>query len=156
MTRGQHATFMVGHQLWSEERGMLYAGVDNPIEERLELLKDWVRKTPLYKRQALEAALAQDPELQAVVQQSEQQGVDIFGLGDVQPPPEGIMGGEQTNVSAQPGSTPTAGGMIRGAPAPGGQVRGLPAPTAGGRTAGMAQAVTTGPQPTNPNPPVRP
>lgn len=142
MTRGQHSAFMQEHQLWSTERAMLYAGVDNPIEERLELLKDFVRSTPLYKRQALEAALADDPELQAVVQQSEQQGIDIFGLGDV-PENPGVMGGEQLNISGNSGVT--SSNMTRSAPPSGGQIRGLPAPTAGGRASGMPQSTPTGP-----------
>jgi hypothetical protein len=127
--RGMHAAFMNQHNLWSVERSMLYAGVDNPVEERIELTKDMVRNTPLYQQMVLEQALAADPDMKAKVDEAAMQGQDLLGLGLVP-------------TQQQPGQP---GGVNSGA-LPGGQVRGMPAPSAGGRPSGMPRQ-PTGPQP---------
>lgn len=128
--KGMHAAFMNQHQLWSTERAMVYSGVDNPIAERIELLKDTIRHTPLYQRMAMMAALQNDPEGQQMVEEAKAQGVDLLGLEDFSGQAEPAGGG---------GGAPPEG-------LPGGQVRGLPAPSAGGRVAG-APRQPTGPRP---------
>lgn len=123
--KGMHAAFMNQHQMWSQERAMNYSGVENPTAERLELLKDKIRNTPLYQQMAMKAALSDDPEAQQMVADAEAQGEDLLGLLE-----EGDAGG---------------GGGENGS-LPGGQIRGLPARAGGGREAGSARR-PTGPRP---------
>ena len=125
--RGMHAAFMKDKQLWGSERAMIFAGVDNPAEERIEMAADQLRMTPLYQRQMMEQAFAEDAVAQEMVEQDAAQGIDSLGLEDF-----------SDQVQPEGGAPPTA-------PA-GGQIRGLGAPASGGRPAGSARR-PTGPQP---------
>lgn len=124
ISRGMHAAFMKAHGLWSEDRSMEFAGVDNPEAERLERFKDRLRQTPLYNLIAIQRALEDEPELQSMVQQGQSMGLDLLG------------------ILQQLGS---AGGIYGGAPQP----RGGPSPMAGGRSAGAPRR-PTGPRGTAP------
>lgn len=127
-TKGMHAAFMNQHGMWSWERSAAYAGVDNPTAERLELLKDKIRNSPVYLETAMRAALQDDPEGQQIAAEFEAQGLSPFVEGEVVEP------------TGQEGS-PEEG-------LPGGQIRGA-TPRGGGRTAGAARR-PTGPRPPTP------
>jgi hypothetical protein len=124
ISRGMHAAFMRDKKLWSRDRAMEYAGVDDPWDEFKTITRDMLEESPLVQQITLTEALKQEPEIAARAAELEAQGVDIVGL---------LLG-------LQPGASP------RGAPVPGLGGRAAspaatpaasaPAPRRGGRPTG--------------------
>lgn len=129
ISQGMHASFMVAHRLWSRERGMRFATVDDPFEEYKQILREEFRDDPMVKEVLKQNALAEEPELMAALQQliaAGQANIDEMG---------GAIGG---------GGAPANEGVFGGAPQP----RGGGSPQAGGRPAGSPRR-PTGPRGTN-------
>lgn len=117
ISKGMHSAFMKSHKLWSRDRAMRFAGVDDPWEEFKLTLRDDLEESPLVKTQILQEALQADPELAQRAQALAAQGIDVGELLTGAPGVPGASGG---------------GGQYGGAPQP----RGGPAPQAGGRPTG--------------------
>lgn len=120
ISKGMHSAFMSSHKLWSRDRSMKFAGVDDTWEEYKDILRDDLENSPMVRQQILQEALQADPELAQRAAELQAQGVDI---------------GELLTGEPSAGGTPAAaggGGQYAGA----GQPRGMPAPSAGGRVKG--------------------
>ncbi len=107
--QGMHAAFMVGHKLWSKERGMRFSSVDDPFEEYLQITREEFRDDPRLKELLFNAAVSEDPTLSQEMQeliQAGQEGIDeaaaLSGGGgggggedrfEGEPPREGGFGG---------------------------------------------------------------
>jgi len=140
ISRGMHGAFMKGHKLWSWEHAAEFSGSEDPPMERLDILKDDIRNSPLYQEQALRAALGDDPALKEVVEMA-----DAAGMPLVQLLAQGRTGLQQ-QVQQQQGSpgqdqagTGGGGNTVYGG---GQQPRGGPAPMAGGRVKGSPRRPT--------------
>lgn len=130
ISKGMHSAFMKSHKLWSRDRAMRFAGVDDPWEEFKEVLRDGMEESPLIQGQILQEALKADPELAQRAAELEAQGVDIrallTGMGDL---PGAQDGAGVYGNAPQPrgGPAPRAGGKSKGAPRrPGGKRQGTP------------------------------
>lgn len=141
ISRGMHAAFMNAHELWSWDRSSSYGGVEDPLVERIEILKDRLRKSPLFQEQVLKPALAEDPTLGPVVQQAEQAGIPLATL--LEQGTAALQGAPSQQPTSSGGEPGGGAGTYEGAPQP----RGMPAPGAGGRAAGMPRR-PTGPRQT--------
>jgi hypothetical protein len=127
VSQGMHSAFMVGHKLWSKERGMRFSGVDDPFDEVKQILREEFRDDPMVKQILKENALAEEPELAAMLQQLIMRGQEEMANMD---------------ASANPENTGEEGSVYGGAEQP----RGGPAPMSGGREAGSPRR-PTGPRP---------
>lgn len=129
--RGTHGKFMHESGLWSEERSMLFSGIDDVEKERKQILKEKAMRNPMVEQYLVGAAIADEPPLAALYQ--ELTAADNPGSPPGTPPePDSQSSGNQTN---------------RGGEAVG---EGFPAPQRGGRPAGMPTAEPRGPNRVNP------
>lgn len=121
ISKGTHAAFMRDKALWTQERSMLFSGVEDTRKEEIGILRDMVKKHPIVQQYLAGKAIADEQPLAALYQQAleaEQGGA----------PPEEPQGG---------------GGGGGGAPV-------QRAPQRGGRPKGSSSAIPRGPNRTNP------
>lgn len=118
ISRGMHGAFMRDKKLWTRDRAMEYAGVDDPWDEYKGIMRDSLEESPLIQQIALMEALKQEPEIAARAQELEGQGIDIMSM---------LMGG-----AMQGGAVPGAPSGL-GMPQPAGSA---PAPARGGKPTG--------------------
>lgn len=122
VSRGMHAAFMRDKQLWSRDRAMEFADVDDPFQEYQDIMRDKVEDSPFVQQQMMMNALMQNPEFKQRAAELEQQGVDVAGL---------LMGGTGQMGAGGPAGTPPPGGA-----APKGNPGRAPAPRRGGKPTG--------------------
>jgi len=108
--QGMHAAFMVGHKLWSKERAMRFADVDDPFAEYIQITREEFRDDPRVKEAGFQAALAEEPELAAEVQAIIQQGEE--GMDEIQD----ATGGGEDGGTFGGGEQPARRGRPAGAP----------------------------------------
>ncbi len=123
ISRGMHAAFMRAHKLWSRDRAMEYADVDDPFDEYKMIMRDTVEESPLLQNVMLQEALQQEPEIMQRAQQLQNQGVDVMGM---------LGMAQGASPDGNPSPAPQAGGGGGGAPPAGG----APAPKRGGKPSG--------------------
>lgn len=127
ISRGMHAAFMRSHQLWTRERAMEYADVDDPFQEYQGIMRNKLEESPLIQQITLQEALKQSPEFQARSQELQAQGVDTNALL------MGEMGGQPAGAVQKGASNISPGPAGAGAPKPAGSA---PAPKRGGTPTG--------------------
>lgn len=132
ISKGGHAAFMRDKGLWSEERAMLYSGVDDVPRERKNILKDMARKHPIVQQYLAMIATSEEPPLAALMQETINPDT-VQGPAYPGPTPfpgVGDMGPELQEEEAEPVDTG-------------------PAPRRGGRSAGTPSVGKRGPNQTN-------
>ncbi len=134
VSKGTHAAFMRDKGIWTEERAMLYSGVDDVAQERKGIMKDRARKHPVVEQYLAMQAVAEEPPLAAILQKA---------LGEE----EGGILEDTVQGPAEDGPTPFPGVGDSGP-----SLQNSPAPTRGGRPKGSASAIPRGPGRTNPSP----
>jgi hypothetical protein len=143
ISRGMHAAFMKGHKLWSWDHASEFSGSDDPPVERLEILKDDIRGSPLYQEQALRAALQDDPAMAQVVQAADAAGMPLVQL--MQQGRAGLqaqMAEAEDQAASGGGGRRSGGGKDRTVYKGGQQPRGGPSPQGGGREQGSPRRPT--------------
>lgn len=126
ISRGMHADYMRKAGLWTRDRAMEYADVEDPWEEYKGIMRDKLEESPLIQQITLQQALQAEPELAARAQSLAQQGVDVNAL----------LLGLQPGASPKGAPVPGFGGGAGGAGTavePGAPVQ---APRSGGKPAG--------------------
>lgn len=126
--RGQHSAFMTERGLWSEERSMLWSGVDDIQKEQKQIMKEKTMKNPMIQQYLAQQAIADEPPLAA-----------IYSQMTAQESP-GSPAGEPPEPTEEGGGNQVEGNSMR------------PAPARGGKPAGMPTAIARGPNGTNPAP----
>lgn len=122
ISKGMHAAFMRDKKLWTRDRAMEYAGVEDPWDEYKGIMRDTLEESPLVQQITLQQALQQEPELAARADALAQQGIDVNAL----------LLGMQPGATPQGAPVPGFGGAA-GTPQPAGSA---PAPARGGRPTG--------------------
>lgn len=138
ISRGMHAAFMRSHKLWSRERAMEYADVDDPFQEYKDILANGLEESPLVANAMAAELMQQEPELMQRAMALQGQGVDILGmLGVTQPGQPGVQapGAGAQGLGGFPGGpAPRGGGKPSGSPKnPGGRRTGTPQGSRGHR-----------------------
>jgi len=133
ISRGMHAAFMKAHKLWSRDRAMEFADVDDPNREYQDIMRDTLEESPLVQQLILQQALEQEPELAQRAAQLQGQGIDIGALLT------GIPSGGAPGTAGVPNTPPGAG--TTGSPTAGG------VPTTGGIGGGQGTAPRRGGKP---------
>jgi hypothetical protein len=123
ISKGMHAAFMRDKKLWSRDRAMEYAGVQDPWEEYKGIMRDTLEESPLVQQITLMEALQQEPEIAQRAAELEAQGIDINAL----------MLGLQSGASPKGAPVPGFGG---GAATPAVPAGSAPAPRRGGKPTG--------------------
>jgi hypothetical protein len=114
--RGTHAAFMMEKGIWSEERAMLYSGVEDISKERNDKLKDNARRHPIVQQYLATQAVSDEPVLNALMEQAMQQEQSDFQPNPEQTPmPEDM----QSGAGNFPGPAPRRGGRPTGSPSAG-------------------------------------
>lgn len=129
ISQGMHSAFMVAHKIWSKERGMKFANVDDPFDENLQILREEFRNDPRVRELLMQMAVSEEPEMQKLFQAVQTMGGETAGT---------IQSLEDEGVGSEQGEEDIFGG----APQP----RGGPSPGAGGAPAGRPRR-PTGPGP---------
>lgn len=117
ISKGTHAAFMRDKGIWSDERSMLFSGVEDVERERINILKDMARKHPLVLQYLAQQATAEEPPLAALFQQAIEAAAEGGGQapGNGQQPTSG--GGEGGQGGNDPvGAPPQRGGRPSGSP----------------------------------------
>lgn len=117
ISRGMHAKFMKDAKLWTRDRAMEYADVEDPWEEFKGIQRDTLEESPLVQQITLLEALKQEPEVAQRAGELEAQGVDIMAMLTA------ATGGAASPMSPGAGAAPAGS-----APAPrrGGKPTGSP------------------------------
>lgn len=120
IARGMHAAFMRDKKLWSRERAMEYADVDDPFGEFKDIMGNTLEESPMFTQIMLQEALKSEPEMMQRATELQDQGIDVMGM-------LGMASG--ASPEGNPPPAPQGGG---GAIPPGG----APAPKRGGKVSG--------------------
>lgn len=122
ISRGMHAAFMRSHKLWSRDRAMEYADVDDPFDEYKTIMRDTMEESPVIQEIMIAEALKQEPEIMARAQNLQDQGVPIMemlgmaqGASD-EPTPHTSGGGGGGAQPAGSAPAPKRGGKPKGSP----------------------------------------
>lgn len=114
ISKGMHAAFMKDKGLWSRDRAMEYADVEDPWDEYKTIMRDRLEESPMVQQITLMEALQQEPEIAARAGALADQGVDIMGMLGLQAPGGAPQGGGAQPAGSAP--APKRGGKPTGSP----------------------------------------
>lgn len=108
IAKGTHGVFMSQGGIWSQERGMRFSGVDDPLQENIQKLQEFLF-AQLGPQYAMQFAAQEEPTLGQLLQ-------DFLGT-DVGPQGGGQGGGNGASPGGNvPGPAPRRGGRPVGSP----------------------------------------